>query len=65
MLALNSFPNVLCGFASEPTEAYLFSQINNGNALSIPYAKGFGWGAELNLKFIFERLFEEGGNGWS
>lgn len=65
MLALNSFPNVLCGFASEPTEAYLFSQINNGNALSIPYAKGFGWGAELNLKLIFERLFaEEGGNGY-
>lgn len=65
MLALNSFPNVLCGFASEPTDAYLFAQINNGNALSIPYAKGFGWGAELNLKLIFERLFaEEGGNGY-
>ncbi|MFM1581097.1 RpiB/LacA/LacB family sugar-phosphate isomerase [Helcococcus bovis] len=65
MLALNSFPNVLCGFAAEPTDAYLFAQINNGNALSIPYAKGFGWGAELNLKLIFERLFaEEGGNGY-
>lgn len=24
MLALNSFPGVTCGFASEPTEAYLF-----------------------------------------
>lgn len=65
MLALNSFPNVLCGLAVEPTDAYLFSQINNGNALSIPYAKGFGWGAELNLTLIFERLFaEEGGNGY-
>ncbi|EHI70679.1 RpiB/LacA/LacB family sugar-phosphate isomerase [Streptococcus ictaluri] len=59
MLALNSFPGVTCGFASEPTEAYLFSQINGGNALSIPYAKGFGWGAELNLTLIFERLFAE------
>lgn len=59
MLALNSFPQVVCGFASEPTEAYLFSQINGGNALSIPFAKGFGWGAELNLKLIFERLFAE------
>lgn len=59
MLALNSFPGVTCGFASEPTEAYLFSQINGGNALSIPFAKGFGWGAELNLKLIFERLFAE------
>ena len=59
MLALNSFPNVTCGLAAEPTDAYLFSQINGGNALSIPYAKGFCWGAELNLKLIFERLFAE------
>lgn len=65
MLACNSFPKVLCGLAVEPTDAYLFSQINDGNALSIPYAKGFGWGAELNLKLIFERLFaEDAGNGY-
>ena len=39
--------------------------LNSGNALSIPYAKGFGWGAELNLKLIFERLFaEEVGGGY-
>ncbi|AND79354.1 RpiB/LacA/LacB family sugar-phosphate isomerase [Streptococcus pantholopis] len=59
MLALNSFPGVTCGYAGEPTEAYLFSQINGGNALSLPFAKGFGWGAELNLSLIFERLFAE------
>lgn len=59
MLALNSFPGVVCGIAAEPTDAYLFSQINGGNALSLPFAKGFGWGAELNLKLIFERLFAE------
>ncbi|MBD3949068.1 RpiB/LacA/LacB family sugar-phosphate isomerase [Tuanshanicoccus lijuaniae] len=65
MLALNSFPGVVCGFAAEPTDAYLFSQINGGNAISIPYAKGFGWGAELNLKLMFERLFaEESGGGY-
>lgn len=58
MLALNSFPNVFCGLAVDPLDGFLFSQINAGNALSIPYAKGFGWGAELNLKYIFERLFE-------
>lgn len=65
MVALNSFPGVVCGLAIEPTDAYLFSQINGGNALSIPYAKGFGWGAELNLKLMFERLFaEEMGGGY-
>ncbi len=40
-------------------------QINNGNALSLPYAKGFGWGAELNLETIFDRAFGSNkGNGY-
>lgn len=58
MLALNSFPNVFCGLITDPTSAYLFSQINNGNAISIPYAYNFGWGAELNLELIFNELFK-------
>ena len=65
MLALNSFPNVLCGHIVDPTDAYLFSQINAGNAVAIGYAKGFGWGSELTLKYIFEKLFEtEFGGGY-
>ena len=65
MLACNSFPNVLCGLVVDATDAYLFTQINNGNAISIPYAKGFGWGSELTLKDIFNNLFkEEFGNGY-
>ena len=57
MLALNSFPKMLCGLVVEPSDAYLFGQINDGNAISMPYAKGFGWGAELNLEYCFEKLF--------
>lgn len=57
LMALNMFPGVVCGYCIEPTDAYLFLQINNGNALSIPYAKGFGWGGELNLNNIFTRAF--------
>lgn len=57
LMALNMFPGVMCGYCVEPTDAYLFLQINNGNALSIPYAKGFGWGAELNLNAIFQKAF--------
>ena len=65
MLALNSFPNVLCGYIVDPTDAYLFSQINAGNAISMGYAKGFGWGSELTLVNIFEKLFEgEFGGGY-
>ncbi|MBG0786532.1 MAG: RpiB/LacA/LacB family sugar-phosphate isomerase [Anaerolineaceae bacterium] len=63
MLALNSFPGVICGLVDNPMDAYLFSQINNGNAISLPYAKGFGWGAELNLSYLFERIFSTVGGG--
>ena len=58
MLALNSFPKMLCGLVVEPSDAYLFGQINDGNAISMPYAKGFGWGAELNLENVYENLFK-------
>lgn len=57
MMALNAFPGVVCGYCIEPSDAFLFLQINNGNALSIPYNKGFGWGAELNIHTMFEKAF--------
>ena len=43
MLACNAMPGVFCGLVIDPTDAFLFSQINAGNAISMPYAKGFGW----------------------
>lgn len=65
MLALNSFPGVICGHIEDPLDAYTFSQINAGNAIALPFAKGFGWGGELNLEYIFEKLFiEEPGLGY-
>ena len=65
MLALNSFPGVICGHVVDPPDAYMFMQINDGNAIALPFAKGFGWGAELNLTYIFEKLFEgEPGGGY-
>ncbi|WP_333649954.1 RpiB/LacA/LacB family sugar-phosphate isomerase [Lacrimispora sp.] len=59
MLALNSFPGVICGLVVDPSDGYMFAQINDGNAISMPFAKGFGWGAELNLEYTFEKLFSE------
>lgn len=65
MLAANAFPGVLCGHIEDPLDAYTFSQINDGNAISIPFAKGYGWGGDLNLEYIFEKLFcEEPGQGY-
>lgn len=65
MLACNSFPNVICGHITDPTDAYIYTQVNDGNAIAIPFAQNFGWGAEINLSYIFEKLFsEEFGGGY-
>ncbi len=58
MLACNAMPGVMCGLVIDPTDAFLFGQINDGNAISMPYAKGFGWAAELNLQDCYRKLFE-------
>ena len=65
MLACNSFPGVLCGHLVDPSDGYMFAQINDGNCVAIPFAKDFGWGAELKLEMIFQQLFGFGhGNGY-
>lgn len=65
VLACNSFPGVICGHVEDALDAYTFAQINDGNAISLPFAKGFGWGGDLNLEYIFEKLFcEESGQGY-
>ncbi|WP_299591189.1 RpiB/LacA/LacB family sugar-phosphate isomerase [uncultured Microbulbifer sp.] len=57
LMSLNAYPGVTCGYCIDPADAFLFAQINNGNALAIPFAKGFGWGAELNIRYMFEKAF--------
>jgi len=65
LMSLNAHPGVVCGYCIDPSDAYLFAQINNGNALALPFAKGFGWGAELNCRYIFEKAFTgEKGQGY-
>ena len=65
LMSLNIHPGVVCGYCIDPADAFLFAQINNGNALSLPFAKGFGWGGELNLEYCFEKLFGFGhGQGY-
>ncbi len=65
MLACNSFPGVICGHVADPLDAYTFAHINDGNAVAIPFALNFGWGGELKLQYIFEKLFGFGhGQGY-
>ena len=39
MLALNSFPGVVCGHVEDPVDAYTFAHVNDGNAVAMPFAK--------------------------
>jgi ribose 5-phosphate isomerase RpiB len=51
------YPHVFCGLILDPLDAFLFSQINAGNCVSLALNKGYGWAGELNLVYIFEKLF--------
>lgn len=53
------YPGVTCGLLIEPLDAWLFSQINAGNCVSLALNKGYGWAGDLNLKLIFRELFRD------
>lgn len=59
MLACNSLPGVLCGYAPTPKDAYLFVQINNGNAISLPLGEDYTWNGVDNLDKTIESTFSE------
>jgi ribose 5-phosphate isomerase RpiB len=55
--SIMQYPNIFCGHITDPTDAWLFGQINGGNAISLALNQGYGWAGDVNLRFIFERLF--------
>ena len=59
MLACNSMPGVLCGYAPSPMDAYLFAQINNGNAISLPLGEDYTWSGYDNFDRTIAKLFSE------
>ena len=53
MNAVLQFPGTACGLLMDPTEAFLFSQVNAGNCVSLPLNKGYGGiGGDINVKYI-------------
>lgn len=59
------YPGVFCGLVQEPLDGWLFTRINAGNCISLSLNKGWGWGGDVNLSFLFDRLFEpEPGSGY-
>lgn len=60
MNAVLQYPNVACGLIYDPVEAYLFSQVNAGNCISLPLNKGYGKvNGDINLRYVFEKLFND------
>lgn len=65
MLACNNMPGVLCAYAPTPKDAYLFAQINNGNAISLPLGEDYTFSGAQNLENTVKALFSEPfGQGW-
>ncbi len=59
------YPGVFCGHILTALDAWLFMQINGGNCISLALHQGYGWAGDVNLKFIFDRLFSvERGAGY-
>jgi hypothetical protein len=59
------YPGVFCGHIITPLDAWLFTQINGGNCISLMLNQGYGWAGDVNLRFIFDRLFSvERGGGY-
>lgn len=59
------YPGVVCGHILNDLDAWLFAQINAGNCISLALNQGYGWAANVNLKFIFDRFFSvEAGQGY-
>lgn len=56
-IVTNMLPNTFSGYVSSPLDAYLFQSINGGNAVSIPFDKLSTIGFKVELKNIFETLF--------
>jgi len=51
------YPGVFCGHILNSLDAWLFTQINGGNCISLALNQGYGWAADVNLGFIFDRIF--------
>lgn len=60
LISAMQYPGVFAGLIETPLDAYLFGQINGGNCISLALNKGFGWAGDINLSYIFEKLFSPG-----
>lgn len=58
------YPGAICGSIRSPLDAWLFARINGGNCISLSLNQGYGWGGDINLRFILESLFDIKDGEW-
>jgi ribose 5-phosphate isomerase RpiB len=51
------YPGVFCGHILNDLDAWLFAHINACSCISLTLNQRNGWAGEVNLRFIFDRLF--------
>ncbi|MCL1952842.1 MAG: RpiB/LacA/LacB family sugar-phosphate isomerase [Oscillospiraceae bacterium] len=65
LISAMQYPGVFCGLVLDPLDAWLFSQINGGNCVSLALNKGYGWAGDINLRYLFDKLFcDPAGRGY-
>lgn len=65
MNSILQYPGTSCGHILTPLDAWLFTQINGGNAISLTLNQSYGFASDENLYFIFDRLLGvESGSGY-
>lgn len=57
LTSVMQYPNIFCGHIVTALDAWLFTQINGGNCISLMLNQGYGWASDVNLGFIFDRIF--------
>jgi ribose 5-phosphate isomerase RpiB len=63
--AVMQYPGAFCGHILNSLDAWLFTQINGGNCISLALNQGYGWAGDVNLRFIFDSIFSvESGSGY-
>jgi ribose 5-phosphate isomerase RpiB len=56
-IAVSQYPGVQSGRILNALDAWLFTQINGGNVVSLALNLGYGWAGDENLRMIFDALF--------
>ena len=56
--SITQYPGIFCGHITSVIDAWLFCRINQGNCISLSLNHGYGWAGDVNIRLIFDQLFD-------